>query len=97
MPDRAEVIAALTEFIVTEVASSPPDVPVTPDFPIIEGGLVDSLGLFKLISFIEERYPVRIAPEEILFENFATVGDIVRLIEAQLPLQPTADVAPGQA
>ena len=83
MPDRATVVTELTEYIVKEVASRPPEEPVTPDYPIIEGGLVDSLGLFKVISFIEERYPVRIAPEEILFENFATINDIVRLIEAR--------------
>ncbi len=83
MPDRATVVTELTEYIVKEVASRPPEEPVTPDYPIIEGGLVDSLGLFKVISFIEERYPVRIPPEEILFENFATINAIVRLIEAR--------------
>ncbi len=83
MPDRATVVTELTEYIVIEVASRPPDEPVTPDYPIIEGGLVDSLGLFKVIAFIEERYPVRIPPEEILFENFATINAIVRLIEAR--------------
>ena len=83
MPDRATVVTELTEYIVKEVASRPPVEPVTPDYPIIEGGLVDSLGLFKVIAFIEERYPVRIPPEEILFENFATINDIVRLIEAR--------------
>jgi acyl carrier protein len=94
MPDKSELIAALTEYIVNEVASSPPEAPVTPDFPIIEGGLVDSLGLFKLISFIEERYPVKIQPDEILFENFATINDIVRLIEAGAPGKPAAGAAP---
>ena len=83
MPDRATMVTELTEFIVKEVASRAPEEPVAPDYPIIEGGLVDSLGLFKVISFIEERYPVRIPPEEILFENFATINDIVRLIEAR--------------
>lgn len=91
MPEKSQVVAALAEFIVTEVASRPPDQPLTANFPIIEEGLVDSLGLFKLISFIEERYPVRIAPEEILFENFATIDDIVNLIEARLSAQPAGN------
>ena len=94
MPDRTEVVEALTDFIVKEVASRPPEGTVAPDFPIIENGLVDSLGLFKLISFIEERYPVRIKPEEILFENFATIGAIVRMIEARLPLEPGTPPGP---
>jgi acyl carrier protein len=76
------MVAALADYIVKEVTSRAPDAPLTADFPIIEGGLVDSLGLFKLISFIEERYSVRIRPEDILLENFATLGAVVRLIEA---------------
>ncbi len=94
MPDTSEMVTTLTEYIVTEVASTPPETPITPDFLIIEGGLVDSLGLFKLISFIEERYPVRIPPEEILFENFSSIGAIVRMVESKLSTDNAAQVKP---
>ena len=91
MPEQTDLVARLTEYIVDEVASRRPEAPVTPDFPIIEGGLVDSLGLFKLIAFVEEQYSVSILPEEILFENFATINEIKRLIEAKLPAGPAAN------
>ena len=83
MPKQAQIVTALADYITQEVTSRAPEAPLTADFPIIEGGLVDSLGLFKLISFIEEQYSVRIKPEDILLENFATLGAIVKLIEAQ--------------
>ena len=104
-----QVVSLLTDFIVNEVAATPPGAPPppphdpprhppspaprtpapapaappAPDFPIIEGGLVDSLGLFKVIAFIEEKFGVAIPPEEIVLENFATIGAIATLVAAR--------------
>lgn len=79
-----ELTQRVTQYIMTDVASAPPETPPAPDFPIIEGGLVDSLGLFKVIAFAEEQFNVRIAPEEIIFENFSTINAIVNLIRGKL-------------
>jgi len=84
MISEKELIQRVTQFIMTDVASAPPETPPAPDFPLIEGGLVDSLGLFKLIAFAEEQFDVRIAPEEIVFENFSTINAIVSLIKGKL-------------
>lgn len=83
-PDH-DITQLLTNFIVTEMAArSGSDAPA-PDFPIIEAGLVDSLGIFKLVAFIEEQFQVNVEPDEILFENFATINAITRLIQAKQP------------
>jgi len=78
---RDEMARVLADYIVDEIAAARPATPPAPDFPIIESGLVDSLGLFKLIAFIEERLKVKIAPEDIVLENFATIGAIVALVQ----------------
>ena len=67
-----------------EVASTPPASAPAPDFPIIETGLVDSLGLFKVVAFIEDRFKVQVAPEDIMFENFSSINAITRLVQAKL-------------
>lgn len=84
MSNEQELIQRVTQYIMTEVANAPPETSPAPDFPIIEGGLVDSLGLFKVIAFTEEQFQVRIAPEEIVFENFSTINAIVSLIRSKL-------------
>ena len=81
---QQDITSQLTDYILNELASRAPESRPGADFPIIEAGLVDSLGLFKLISFIEEKYAVKIAPDEILFENFATIGAITALIQSKL-------------
>lgn len=78
-----DIVRSLTDFIVDEVAATRPANAPAPDDPIVEMGLVDSLGLFKVIGFVEDQFGVQVAPEEILMENFATVNAIVRLIRAK--------------
>lgn len=82
MQDK-DIARSLTEYITADVAIAVPAAPLTRDFPLIEGGVLDSLGLFKVIAFIEDSFAVRIAPEEIQFENFATIGAITRLVRCK--------------
>jgi acyl carrier protein len=66
-----------------DVANPAPEKAPAPDFAIIDGGLMDSLGLFKVIAYAEEEFQVRIAPEEIVFENFSTINAIADLIQSK--------------
>lgn len=84
MTTATELTQRITQYIMTDVAASPPATPPSPDFQLIEGGLLDSLGLFKVIAFVEEQFGVRIAPEEIVFENFSTINAIVNLVRGKL-------------
>ena len=58
---------------------------VAPDTDIIGEGLVDSLGIFKLIAFVEETFQVTIEPEEVLLENFQTLRAVRNLIVKKHP------------
>lgn len=48
---------------------------------LIDGGVLDSMGLMRVIGFIEEHAGVRIPDSEVVPENFQTVGSMERLIE----------------
>lgn len=50
---------------------------------LIEDEIIDSLGIFLLLGFITERFSVEIDPEDVTLENFATVDDIVLLVETK--------------
>ena len=55
------------------------------DFPLIQQGIVDSLGILQLVSFIEEEFNIKIAPEDVVLKNFAMVNEIKKLVMAKLP------------
>ena len=43
------------------------------DQDLLSSGLIDSLGILKLVSFIEERFAVQIPGEDVVYENFNSV------------------------
>ena len=50
------------------------------DDSLIEVGVIDSTGVLELIGFIEERYDVQIADEEVLPENLDSIANITRFV-----------------
>jgi len=50
------------------------------DEDIISSGLLDSLGLLKLASFIEEEYNIKIHDSDISFDNFRRISLIEKFI-----------------
>jgi acyl carrier protein len=51
------------------------------DFPLIDNRVIDSLEMLKLISLIEEEFEVEVDDEELVPENFGTIGAIARFVE----------------
>ena len=50
------------------------------DDDLIDSGVLDSLGVFQLIAFLEERFGIAIADTDITPENFGTLQRIERLV-----------------
>ena len=48
---------------------------------IIEEGLIDSMGVLTLVSFLETKYAIEIDLEEITVDNFATVKNIAEFVK----------------
>lgn len=59
--------------------------PVTDDFPLIENAVIDSLGIFEIVQFIEEEFGVTVEDEDLVIDNFGTIADIAQLIGARQP------------
>jgi acyl carrier protein len=79
-----QIFDALASFLVQEGTGGGAAIVVAPDTDIIGQGLVDSLGIFKLIEFVEETFAVTIEPDEVLLENFQTLRALRNLIVTKL-------------
>jgi acyl carrier protein len=71
------------QFIVKEVAWDGPADQLSDDFPLIEKDLIDSLGIYHVVSFVEEEFDIEVLDEELLPEHFGTIGGIARLVDAK--------------
>jgi len=55
---------------------------------LIRQGLIDSMGVMKLIIFLEKRFGIEIELEEITAENFETLSRISELIACTQEKRP---------
>jgi acyl carrier protein len=66
----------LSEFLAGESESALKD-----DTPLRTGGILDSVGTLKLVTFVEERFGIEIDAHEAGIENFDRIADIAALVE----------------
>ena len=56
---------------------------VDEDYPLLAKGVIDSLGMMKLVSLIEEEYDLEIDDDDIVPDNWRTIRDIAALVESK--------------
>lgn len=76
----SEISDKIKEFIVTELMFEDSAASLADDTPLLDG-VIDSLGLMQMISFIEEEFDVAVEDSEVTATNFRTVSDIERLVQ----------------
>jgi acyl carrier protein len=78
------VASCITRFIEDEILFRREGmVTLTRETPL-GSGVIDSLGMASLVSFLEEEFDLRIEVRDIVPGNFRTVGDIERLVSSKL-------------
>lgn len=71
----------LRDFIVDELRWDGARDQLTDDYPLLDNGVVDSLGLFEIVQFLEAEYGIEIPDDELVPENFATLSAITKLAQ----------------
>ena len=74
--------ALLKQFIAYELVGQR-DLVLNDDDDLLLSGLVDSLGVVRLIAYIEEELRVPVPPGDVTIENFGTVGAIADYLATQ--------------
>jgi len=77
---EASIKDQVRQFIREELASAKGINSFSDDESLMENGVIDSLGVFRLVTFLEENFGVRIGDEEISAENLQSVNKIEQLV-----------------
>jgi len=51
---------------------------------LLNSGLIDSMGIFELVSFLEKEFNMEVGDEEVIPENFETINSIVEMINTKI-------------
>ena len=73
--------AELASFIEKNLVGEDRRISITEKTPLIEDGIIDSMGLMQVVAFLEERAGVRVPDDEVTPENFETVEAIDQLVD----------------
>jgi acyl carrier protein len=56
------------------------DVQLTETDALLERGIIDSMGVLELITFIQDEFGITVGDDEITEENFGTLASIARYV-----------------
>ena len=73
----------LSGFIEREFAYDRVQPQVSAEEPLLDSGLVDSVGVLKLAAFIEEHYKFEVQDEDLVPENFSNVRAVAAYVRSK--------------
>ena len=79
------VAAEVEEFIVEEITLGRGIQSIAEDDDLLAGGIIDSLGVTQLLEFLEERFGISVAEEELTPANFRTLAAIEAFVACKQP------------
>lgn len=86
-PAQGAIFSVMAEHIRTHLLPAESDLLLTPGYPLLQSGLIDSLSLFRFLTFVQRHFQVKIRPKEVVAENFATLAAVERLVLSKLQQQ----------
>ena len=85
MANEQSVLRDQIRAFIQELASTKGITSFTDQESLLENGVIDSLGIFRVVSFLEDTFRVRVGDMEINGENLKNVETIEQLVLSKQP------------
>jgi acyl carrier protein len=79
-PTHADVSDALRRFL-REHFPVARQTDLSDDAPLLDSGIVDSLGILELVNFVTETFGVAVSDEDLQPENFSSIRRLALFVE----------------
>jgi acyl carrier protein len=80
----------INDYISREIIQDRALLPLSNEESLLEGGILDSLSLLRLVVFLEEHFKITVGEADLLPENFETVNTICAYLRSQEPRKQEA-------
>ena len=81
----------VVDFVRQDLLQGRNDVELEPDDDLLTSGLVDSLGIMRLIQFLETAYGISVPPADVTIDNFMTARTICSYVKDRIQSNGHAD------
>ncbi|MFN2564902.1 MAG: acyl carrier protein [Gemmatimonadaceae bacterium] len=87
---EAQIVNETRAYITENFLYARPNYVVGEHEHLLEKGVVDSMGMVELITFLQDQFGVEPADDEITEENFATLARIAAFVRRKLGVRGVA-------
>ena len=78
-----EVRHRIRQFIIKQFPLARKQSIIEDDSPLLDSGIIDSLGVLDLVSFIEKEFKITISDEDLLAENFESIASMTAFVQSK--------------
>ena len=68
MDRKAELMAFVRDELLHDGKAN-----INDDEDLLGGGVIDSIGILRLVGFIEEKFGIRVPDEDVIYDNFHSI------------------------
>ena len=90
MMTQPQIESAVRQFVVDKFMFGEGADKLSNDTSFLESGLIDSTGVLELVMFLEEKFRVKVADDEMLPENLDSVSAIAAFVSRKLAARSAA-------
>jgi acyl carrier protein len=80
MMDQEAIKATVKNFILNEFLPGEDPAALTDTTALVTTGILDSIAVLKVVTFLENQFGITIEPHEAVVENLNTLSDIAQLV-----------------
>ena len=80
MMDQETIKATVRNFILNEFLPGEDPAALTDTTALVTTGILDSIAVLKVVTFLENQFGITIEPHEAVVENLNTLSDIGRFV-----------------
>jgi len=77
------VTEELEKFILTELAFDLDKKSIASDEDLLMQGVIDSMGIIRLATFMEEKFGIKVTDEDLIPENFQNIDSIKKYLASK--------------
>lgn len=71
------------DYVSRELADESKQTTLKEEENLLANGIIDSLGILKLVSFIEQEFDIQVPDEDVTVQNFRSLKDIANYLETK--------------
>jgi len=80
MMDQETIKATVKNFVLNEFLPGEDPAALTDTTALVTTGILDSIAVLKVVTFLENQFGITIEPHEAVVENLNTLSDIGRFV-----------------